>query len=726
MPPGSGGKPMPPGSGGKPLPPPPGMAVVAAAAAPTMAVSIVAPSPEEARTNIAKEILSTEEYFVHCMEELLAKYELPMRGSGLVSSEMLGIMFFKLNELVEGNKALAASLAADLANWDNDTTLLSQSFEAFIPKLKLFGQYGKNYDDAMATLSKLLKNPQVAALVNQCDESTDLKPRLADLLIAPVQRVPRYRLLFMDLLKNTPEDHPDYQGIQSVLSGLEAMANELNDEIRLGNNNRRFLSMKGKGAKNLLAAAERDLLREGQLFLEAKKIKYKLYLFTDILVHITEAKSRLKSNISKPEFQWPLYLVWIKPPSNMNHAHPKYGYGFQLIGPGKLFLLRCPVKEERDAWLEALDAAVDSDIRSRTFPDHVDPSLLSSKIDLRYGSYRYPKGGEYEGWWYDGLRQGDGTFTFFDYRYEGEWDKDQKSGKGSLQFPNGATYVGDWVDDLPNGHGVYRAANGDVYEGGFRFGKFFGAGKMSYSGGSVYEGDWEESLPHGEGTFTESSGATYVGQWRSGQQHGEGELQLQDANYKGYFRFGQRDGKGRLDEPGVTYEGYWKAGQRSGMGWQTDSWGRYEGNWEKNLRQGRGQQMFLNGDSYVGDWDRNQFDGKGKFTSKDGLIVEYDGSWEKHKKVGKGIAIFRDGSRFEGAWKGDLMHGSGVLVEPDSGMVVDGKWRDGKLEGNASVMNSTGNTYSGQFKNGQLCSSSKGRPSILVPETPCIILPQLL
>lgn len=34
-----------------------------------------------------------------------------------------------------------------------------------------------------------------------------------DFLIKPVQRLPKYELLFYDLLKNTEHEHPDYNNI---------------------------------------------------------------------------------------------------------------------------------------------------------------------------------------------------------------------------------------------------------------------------------------------------------------------------------------------------------------------------------------------------------------------------------------------------------------------------------------------------------------------------------
>ena len=36
---------------------------------------------------------------------------------------------------------------------------------------------------------------------------------LESLMIEPIQRLPRYELIFRDLLKRTSDDHPDYKNI---------------------------------------------------------------------------------------------------------------------------------------------------------------------------------------------------------------------------------------------------------------------------------------------------------------------------------------------------------------------------------------------------------------------------------------------------------------------------------------------------------------------------------
>lgn len=48
---------------------------------------------------------------------------------------------------------------------------------------------------------------------------------LQDLLVKPVQRLPKYVLLFRDLVKHTPSSHPDYRNILQCLEQFK----EIND-----------------------------------------------------------------------------------------------------------------------------------------------------------------------------------------------------------------------------------------------------------------------------------------------------------------------------------------------------------------------------------------------------------------------------------------------------------------------------------------------------------------
>lgn len=47
---------------------------------------------------------------------------------------------------------------------------------------------------------------------------------LRSLLIMPVQRIPRYNLLLQELLKETPDSHPDFANLTDALDSMRKVA----------------------------------------------------------------------------------------------------------------------------------------------------------------------------------------------------------------------------------------------------------------------------------------------------------------------------------------------------------------------------------------------------------------------------------------------------------------------------------------------------------------------
>ena len=66
---------------------------------------------------------------------------------------------------------------------------------------------------------------------------------LDSLLIQPVQRIPRYRLLFGELLKYTPKDHPDYESTVGALRRIEEVAIHVNESVRDKENQEKLLAI---------------------------------------------------------------------------------------------------------------------------------------------------------------------------------------------------------------------------------------------------------------------------------------------------------------------------------------------------------------------------------------------------------------------------------------------------------------------------------------------------
>ena len=52
---------------------------------------------------------------------------------------------------------------------------------------------------------------------------------LSNLLIMPIQRVPRYKMLLESLLKVTPSDHVDYPKLSEAFEMISVITNDLDD-----------------------------------------------------------------------------------------------------------------------------------------------------------------------------------------------------------------------------------------------------------------------------------------------------------------------------------------------------------------------------------------------------------------------------------------------------------------------------------------------------------------
>ena len=274
--------------------------------------------------------------------------------------------------------------------------------------------------------------------------------------------------------------------------------------------------------------------------------------------------------------------------------------------------------------------------------------------------------GTYEGEWVDGVAEGQGTYTSTDgdgYVYEGEFQNNERSGKGTMtwetgegvayvyegEFQNGkrsgkgimtwktdgevaGTYESDFADDWINGYGTCTWPSGQAYEGEWKNGRFNGKGTLTYADGSVYEGEFVDDKKNGEGTYTKADGTVVTENWVNGSK--VETLTLEDGTYTGGVSDGKPNGQGTMEYTnGSVYEGEWKNGVRSGQGTHTTSSGNvYVGEWKDDKMEGQGTYTWPNGSSYEGEFADGHFNGQG--TKK----------WEK-------------GSVYVGEWKNDQLDG---------------------------------------------------------------------
>ncbi|KAL9185825.1 hypothetical protein ACHAXT_003602, partial [Thalassiosira profunda] len=172
------------------------------------------------------------------------------------------------------------------------------------------------------------------------------------------------------------------------------------------------------------------------------------------------------------------------------------------------------------------------------------------------GTLRTSNGDVFKGQWVDGSRHGVFMHTEassghrFEYKQEYCNGKrvssvctnpfprikkdDNRPGRAKIEYRSGNIYEGDVVDGesgpYQHGHGQMQYANGEVYDGEWKYGSRHGRGTCKYPSGNLhrgqrkqhgkYDGDWADDEMHGKGEFTYADGAICKGVWNNGLKHG--------------------------------------------------------------------------------------------------------------------------------------------------------------------------------------------------------------
>jgi clan AA aspartic protease (TIGR02281 family) len=160
---------------------------------------------------------------------------------------------------------------------------------------------------------------------------------------------------------------------------------------------------------------------------------------------------------------------------------------------------------------------------------------------------------EYIGPYHNGLRSGEGIYTWADgRRYVGTFRQGLPNGHGVYTLPNGETYDGDFRDNRRT-QGIYTWPDGRRYVGAFRDDKPSGAGTYTWPDGKKYVGDFREGRAEGNGTYTWPDGRKYVGEVRGDVPEGHGTLTLADGRQQtGAFRNGDYVGDNAVVQAAST------------------------------------------------------------------------------------------------------------------------------------------------------------------------------
>lgn len=211
-------------------------------------------------------------------------------------------------------------------NWDTEERIGDVFMAAFSKPvvLEIYSGFINNFSVAME-LAKLETKRKSAMADFFRLQQMNAHDRLSffGLMVKPVQRFPQFILFLQDLLKYTPQGHPDRMSLQLALTQLESLAETLNERKReaeqyqafremlshiSGTFNTRFLSSSSEGNRNRYLIREDDVtqLEFNPAGLVVKSKRRRLLLLNDkvICVSVAPKQSSDFGSTDKLSFKW--------------------------------------------------------------------------------------------------------------------------------------------------------------------------------------------------------------------------------------------------------------------------------------------------------------------------------------------------------------------------------------------------------------------------------------
>lgn len=717
--------------------------------------------------NVVLEFFTSEISYFSSLA-LIVNSAIPLAGKCFPKDqEMVTKLFGNITEIHAFHSQFLASLFDIYKKWGETACIGSMLGQVFSQMRPLYVGYCRGYENANQTIINLSKSKKMHKLSDRV-HSTCEQP-LPALLIMPVQRLPRYRMLLEDWIKNCDPSHPDYGDLQAARATVGEVADTINRELREAANQitaqKVLSSVKGSetfqdsGKRRIIADAPNiriSVLQAESVFRDTQKsiTSYdRAVLLTDAIVFCSAPTNPKPDPRHIIREQVPIHLLWIDEniPATST-SDPRVS--LRLLTPATEYIVECASILERETWRSTVQNCIESCLEANAMSrlDAKGEVIRFFDFSFNAGSSLFP-GTTYSGEWVHARPSGTGKLSFANGQaYTGQLVAGQLCGAGKMVWPSGSAYEGQWMKDLPHGEGtltrgdyVYRGGwylgrrhgkqcssvwtNDNLsfkYEGDFNNDRLGGSGELTIHDVYTYTGEFADDHFHGQGTLRLQAGETYVGTWNRGIFHGSGSLTARHYKYEGDWAHGLLHGRGRLcyisDTITWAYDGEFVNGRKSGMGTiQYSNGDSYTGQWEMGTCHGTGSyRQPSNSLVYEGGFVRGAWEGQGTLTTPDysykgqlrwGL---FDGPGELRNTVARGTMIYK------GQFKEGLRDGEGVLqFEPTSGVsliVYTGSWANGRPHG-IGKMSSTHMGYDGEWSNGRPHGTGK---LTSLARSPCI------
>eukprot|EP01117_Protostelium_nocturnum_P019528 TRINITY_DN8485_c0_g1_i4.p1 TRINITY_DN8485_c0_g1~~TRINITY_DN8485_c0_g1_i4.p1 ORF type:complete len:859 (+),score=310.87 TRINITY_DN8485_c0_g1_i4:195-2771(+) len=246
-------------------------------------------SEEIKRQEIILELADTEEAYVDDLNVLIEVFMVGCKR--LLDKQQIGAIFANIETIVPLHVELLKSLQEARKN-NPKITNIAEILEPYVDRLKFYAVYCSNQPTTIPKLSDYQeKSTALRMFLEECLLNPECRQmNLSSYLIKPLQRLCRYPLFLKELLKHTPENHPEFEQLTRVSDSFSEVVTSVNERTRQVERVQQLLALVPLFEDlNKEAPSEFELVNHTRYLVrttvgKAEKKEATLFLFNDLLL----------------------------------------------------------------------------------------------------------------------------------------------------------------------------------------------------------------------------------------------------------------------------------------------------------------------------------------------------------------------------------------------------------------------------------------------------------
>lgn len=259
---------------------------------------------QDKRTKVFQELIMTEKTYVNGLVAMV-EYQKAFTDGGMKPDAVKAVF-----SISENLRNMHLSFLEELEQGGPDN--VGASFLSIVGAMTMYKGYVNNYSTASQTLKDIEgKQAVIGKLFPSGHDGATIGgipmtyAHLASLLITPIQRLPRYEMLLVELRKRTPKSHADTSSLNKAFEAIQKATSSVNEAARAQENREILLAIDrelGSKCDGLVQPSRRYISRHTLHEVEwrggkATVHKAGVYLFSDLIVLTRERKARFSNNV---------------------------------------------------------------------------------------------------------------------------------------------------------------------------------------------------------------------------------------------------------------------------------------------------------------------------------------------------------------------------------------------------------------------------------------------